>query len=38
MKQQGLPMFSDVGLTILNCMPFDPVARGVFEWLSGGLM
>ncbi|MDB5307465.1 MAG: hypothetical protein JWO38_1667 [Gemmataceae bacterium] len=31
-------MFSDAELAILDRMPFEPAARGVFEWLSGGLM
>jgi len=37
-EPQGLPMFSEVELVILDQLPFDPAARGNFEWLSGGLM
>jgi hypothetical protein len=31
-------MFSEAALAVLDRMPFDPTARGDFEWLSGGLM
>ena len=38
MTTEGLPLFSDAALAVLDRMPFDPVSRGRFEWLSGGLM
>jgi hypothetical protein len=31
-------MFSGAALAVLDRLPFDPTARGKFEWLSGGLM
>lgn len=31
-------VFSKAALAILNRMPFDPTARGKFEYLSGGLL
>jgi hypothetical protein len=31
-------LFTEFALTILNCLPFDPQARGRFEYLSGGLV
>ena len=31
-------MFSEEALSVLDRLTFDPVARGDFEWLSGGLM
>jgi hypothetical protein len=33
-----VPLFSAAALAILDRMPFDPAARGRFEYLSGGLM
>ena len=35
---EGLPLFSTAALAVLDRMPFDPVARGRFELMSGGLM
>lgn len=34
----GLPLFSDAALAVLDQMPFDSTARGRFELMSGGLM
>jgi hypothetical protein len=38
MEPPGLPQFSADALVILDRMPFDPMARGRFELMSGGLI
>jgi hypothetical protein len=31
-------LFSAAGLTVLDCQPYDPDAKGSYELMSGGLM
>jgi hypothetical protein len=38
MEPPGFPQFSADALVILDRMPFDPMARGRFELMSGGLI
>src|SRR5207253_849591 len=38
MEASALPLFSAAALAVLNHRPYDPVAKGQYELMSGGLI